>query len=181
MSGMICFCSEEGQREVEAARIKAASRLGVEAKDLAATLWRTLRDDLRAGPHVGADMWFRVWAGIGDVQVRIECDDPLDGLIFAWNTLTEAFPECGPLVTPHEDAALTELSEQQLREYVKADAAFAEHRAGCTPACKTWPPCEVGRPLLDHRQDARAALIDKWGKPHPEDEKAFYGFEDEET
>ena len=183
MTDMICTCSSEGQFEAESARLAIASRLGVvEAMSLAQALWRSIQDDFGATVRVASDQWFGVWAEAGDTKVRIECDDPLDGLIFAWNRLAEDFPERVPAPPVRVSAALRELSVRQLRECDEAEAAYVAHREACTPACKAWsPPCEVGKAMSARRVAAHHALIDKWGEPLPGDKKAFYGIEEEEA
>jgi len=186
---MICICDAKGSREAETARIAMAARLGVEASALAAALWRSLRDDFKATVTVGSDQWYGVWAKVDmgtdplpcftEGALDMECDHPLDGMIFIWNKLAETYPERAPANAARVDTALCVLSESQLREEAEAETARDAHWASCAPSCKEWNPlCGTGRALFTSRVDVCRAVLAKWGEPAPEDKKAFYGLDE---
>jgi hypothetical protein len=212
---MICTCTTEGRFGAETARVAMAKRLGVEASALAAAVWRSLHDDFKATVTVGADQWFGVWVKVdaGDSKIPIhdlpvtyttkegdtvtvpsvdfsmECDHPLDGMIFIWNKLAETYPERAPgnaarvddLVRLAHQLLLIELSERHLRDAEEAETAYSNHKAECTSTCKEWPPCAVGKPLVETYWEACRVLMAKWGEPSPDDAKAFWGTEEDEV
>lgn len=169
MSEMICTCSVDGVRDVEARRLRIFRRVGLgDMGDLTTAIILSLGFDFQASAEIEADQWFGVSVRTPLVEggLYVECDWPTDGLASLWEELAEAFPErvsvagsasiMGVRVTERISAAL-------LSSYERAEAVYREHRAAAHKDDNDCPPCEDCSVFMSLSITAHRVLDEVWG------------------
>lgn len=175
MSEMICTCSPSGEFYAEGVRLDTQAALGVERpEDLLLAVGIGIGSVFGAEIVVDVDQWFGVGVitpGRKSCEFYIECDDPMDGLIWCWNKLLEPPPgtcenvriERGP-GTRDDRTAVVRLSAQQFLEWLDAVSIWKAHKSGCGE-CDTevkWHLCAEGGRLWHAKIHAHVAIGNKW-------------------
>lgn len=173
-NGILCTCSAEGHRHVTGIRLEAARLLEVPLKDLTPTLMASLTGDFGAEIDCGADMWFGVSIKRGEHTGFYQCDLPLDGYLWGWFMLREAFPEVVTRKGPGFDPSCVEVVESLLKQGEDLEKTEEEHRASCSE-CSDEPYNRCGilknMDLSNKVMDVYDRELGLWGIPDAEDKK----------
>lgn len=166
---MVCVCSVEGVREVEARRLRIFKHFGLDDMgDLTTAILFSLAFDFGATVDLAADMWFGVGLSTPrlDKNLYIECDWPGDGLAVLWEHLVEKFPEAASVkgaATPSHIRVTERISAALLAQYESAEAAYRNHRKEAHAGPNDCPPCEDCAVGMSLRVAAHQTLDRAWG------------------
>lgn len=174
---MLCTCSSDTLREAEEQRFSAMEDLQVSAKDLTKAILLSISWDFEADVYVDGDQWFRVTIQPKEgFSESIECDNPLDGLIFLWKRLQILTPTKVMLQgNQSEDAEAKDLSAKQFEALFPLRETLDSHKDACD--CQETMTCPTYKQLVYDYRDLRFAIDDKWGIPNPEESLSFWGLE----
>jgi hypothetical protein len=81
---MICNCHFIDYNIAAIHRIEASTLLGCESTKLCLGIALSLSWEFGFDIDIYCDQWFAVAITKGDIQYSVECDSPLDGMIFLW-------------------------------------------------------------------------------------------------
>lgn len=174
--GMLCTCEAEGVREAEERRLRVYQRLGVvHMERLTEAVLLSLAFDFQANADIGADMWFGVYVESPFGNVSVECDDPADGFLAAWEALADKHPFTRGPGTEVDFQIISRISAEILAWCEKVDGEHEAHRKAAHKDDNDCPPCvdcSVGRGL---RATAHVTLKNAWGREtlDPAVEKSF--------
>lgn len=181
---MICTCSPDGTAAAEAARVRACVALGVQPERLCEAVVASLAGHHGAEVDVSLDMWFGVSVTARDGRgLYVECDWPLDGMIWAWDRI-------GPVPTtplPPDQAAAVALASALRVAALRIARAVYEHHAGtprergeCAECClfnDGYRRCLEGGRLSRVVADASRAACDLWTFPDSDACPAWWGLD----
>lgn len=181
---MICTCHIDDLEVAERAKLAALVRLGAKRKqDLATTIMLSLGLEHGVELDIAADMWFGVCGTLPDGTVHsVECDDPLDGMVFIWDIVDRAARAAVPFDeqpvgsgTGSNVVALALESANAIAELRSAEGAEDDHKASCSVCVSNGRICGDGRKLWDRSSTLKQRIIDSWGAPDVHDAPGFYG------
>lgn len=164
---MVCTCSIDGVREVEARRLRIFQRMALASmSDLATAIVMSLAFDFGCDAYLSADHWFglSIETPLVTEDVYIECDHPADGLAAVWEVLADKFPE---RVTVRTSGPIT-LTQDVGRT---SNALFAVYEAAKTKATKHYAThggdykmgCDECDANMNAYVDAHSVLDSAWG------------------
>lgn len=183
---MICTCHVDDLETAERAKLAAMVRLGAKQKrDLAIAIILSLGLEHGVKLDVAADMWFGVCGTLPDGTVHsVECDDPLDGMVFIWDivdrarTAQAAVPigeQCIGSKTGSNVVVLALESANAIAELRSIESAKKEHKASCSMCVGSAKMCSERRRFLEQSAAIRQRLTDSWGAPDEHTAPGFYG------
>ncbi len=188
---MICTCQIDEFEIAEHAKLAALIALGGKRKeDLATAVLLSLGLEHGVQLDVASDMWFGVCGTLLDGTVHsVECDDPLDGMVFIWNILERerATRSAASLDEQrigdgaHNSAiALALESAGMLAELRSIADARDGHNKAC-PTCVDGKTCSDGYKLRERSIELRGCIVGSWGSPDVRNAPGFYGLTAEDV
>lgn len=164
---MVCVCSIDGVREIEALRLQIFRRMGLsDPKDLTTAIVLSLAFDFQCDAYIAADQWFglSVETPLVPDGVHVECDHPADGLAVVWERLADRFPERVSVARNGEPGSLqpvAKASNTRLAHYEALYAKKEEHYA--THGNDYVSGCDDCKANMSLSCAARVAMNEAWG------------------
>lgn len=186
---MICTCDIDAFEVAENAKLAALVALGLRQKgDLATAILLSLGLEHNVKIDVASDMWFNVCGTLPDGTVHsVDCDDPLDGLVFVWSVLNNASSVNGDVGdrrigrnTGCHTITLALESATKLAELRALASARNLHRESCI-TCVAGKKCPKGRTLFERLVELQISIAASWGSPDARVAPAFYGLTKEDV
>lgn len=171
---MLCNCSTDGLLKSESMRRKALVALNLPAQsDLPWGVMLSLVLEHAAKVYVDVDQWFGVSVVADQFSEYVECDNPLDGIVYLWFELEKTRSVTRKIVQSSSHDALFAMLDVRIKTMSNLEDIINSHLQSCND-CK----CEFVEELKKSKSDLLYLIDSAWG-PDFDVAKSFYGVRDD--